>query len=110
LTEQSGGRFLLGLGVSHSVLVNMRGHGYGKPLAAMRDYVAGLRACHKTIGIRSNLLVEGMAEQPLGTGTRGALTAAVGEMPIVIAALGPKMTALSGERAMPRWRVRWDGG
>lgn len=99
LCEQSGGRFLLGLGVSHSVLVNMRGHDYSKPLAAMRDYVAGIAQCHKTIGIRSNLLVEGMAEQPVGVGARGALTAAVGEMPIILAALGPKMTALSGQIA-----------
>lgn len=99
LCEQSGGRFLLGLGVSHSALVNMRGHDYSKPLAAMRNYVAGIAECHKIIGIRSNLLVEGMTEQPVGVGTRGALTASVGEMPIILAALGPKMTALSGQIA-----------
>ncbi|MGH8598884.1 MAG: LLM class flavin-dependent oxidoreductase, partial [Gammaproteobacteria bacterium] len=37
LTEQSGGRFLLGLGVSHPMFVEPRGHAYGKPLAAMRE-------------------------------------------------------------------------
>ena len=37
LAEQSGGRFLLGLGVSHVPLVStLRGHVYGKPVATMR--------------------------------------------------------------------------
>jgi probable F420-dependent oxidoreductase len=37
------GRFLLGLGVSHQPLVQrMRGHGYSKPLTAMRDYLTAM--------------------------------------------------------------------
>ncbi len=45
LGEQSGGRFLLGLGVSHSPLVEgVRGHTYGKPLGAMRDYLTAMAA------------------------------------------------------------------
>jgi alkanesulfonate monooxygenase SsuD/methylene tetrahydromethanopterin reductase-like flavin-dependent oxidoreductase (luciferase family) len=37
LNEQSGNRFLLGLGVSHKPLVSdMRGHAYGRPVATMR--------------------------------------------------------------------------
>jgi len=99
LNEQSGGRFLLGLGVSHSLLVEMRGHAYGKPLAAMRSYVENIRASHAAISVERNLLVEGMSEQPVGHGSRGAITTPVGEMPIILAALGPKMTALSGEIA-----------
>lgn len=40
LNEQSGGRFLLGLGVSHMPLVaKLRGHEYAKPLAFMREYL-----------------------------------------------------------------------
>ena len=40
LAEQSGGRFLLGIGVSHRLLVeDMRGHEYGPPLATMRAYL-----------------------------------------------------------------------
>src|SRR5580658_8371217 len=40
LNEQSGGRFLLGLGVSHVPLVEgLRKHAYGKPLATMRAYL-----------------------------------------------------------------------
>lgn len=40
LAEQSGGRFLLGIGVSHQPLVEgMRGHNYNKPLTFMREYL-----------------------------------------------------------------------
>lgn len=99
LQEQSGGRFLLGLGVSHGLLVQLRGHDYGKPLAMMRNYVEGIRTCHKSIAIAKNLLVEGMTEQEVGVGARGAMTTPLGEMPIILAALGPKMTALSGQIA-----------
>lgn len=43
LNELSGGRFLLGLGVSHAPLVEaMRGHKYEKPLANMRDYLTAM--------------------------------------------------------------------
>ncbi len=42
LNEQSGGRFLLGLGVSHIPLVEgLRRHQYGKPVATMRAYLEG---------------------------------------------------------------------
>ncbi len=44
LNEQSGGRFLLGLGVSHVPLVEARKHAYGKPLATMRAYLQGMAA------------------------------------------------------------------
>ena len=44
LAEQSGGRFLLGLGVSHVPLVEgLRGHRYGKPVETMRGYVEAMR-------------------------------------------------------------------
>ena len=36
-------RFLLGLGVSHQVMVEgMRGHDYSKPFSAMKNYIAGM--------------------------------------------------------------------
>lgn len=45
LAEQSDGRFLLGIGVSHVPLVStLRGHAYGKPVATMRTYLEGMRA------------------------------------------------------------------
>ena len=45
LDAQSGGRFLLGLGVSHAPFVeDMRGHEYGKPVATMRRYLEAMEA------------------------------------------------------------------
>ncbi len=71
----SGGRFLLGLGVSHSLLVeDMRGHQYRRPLATMRSYLDGMEKAAATF--------PSLAEPS----------------PIVLAALGPQMTALGGER------------
>ena len=44
LAEQSGGRFLLGVGVSHRPMVEgVRGHTYGKPVATMRAYLQAMR-------------------------------------------------------------------
>ena len=69
-------RFHLGLGVSHRPLVSdMRGHQYAKPLAAMRSYLTSLAEPSGT--------VPGERDLP----------------PVVVAALGPKMTDLSGELA-----------
>lgn len=65
-----GGRFILGLGVSHIPMVEgVRGHRYDKPLGAMRAYLQSI-----------NKQGEGQ--------------------PVVVAALGPKMLALSGELSM----------
>jgi len=44
LGEVSGGRFVLGLGVSHPHLVSrVRGHDYAKPVTTMRAYLKALR-------------------------------------------------------------------
>jgi len=44
LNEQSGGRFMLGLGVSHKPMVTgMRGHDYGKPVPTMRAYLKAMQ-------------------------------------------------------------------
>ena len=43
LEEQAPGRFLLGLGVSHGMVVEWRGHAYRKPVEAMRDYLTAMR-------------------------------------------------------------------
>lgn len=76
LAEQSGGRFLLGIGISHRLLVeDVRGHTYGPPLATMRDYLDRLDAA--------------------GYGARPPAAAP----PRVLAALGPKMLRLARERA-----------
>jgi probable F420-dependent oxidoreductase len=75
LNEQSGGRFLLGLGVSHIPLVEMRNHQYGKPVATMRGYLQAMAAT-----------------------TYGSVAPAVTPK-TVIAALGPKMLELSRQLA-----------
>src|ERR1700686_1457541 len=51
LNEQSGGRFLLGLGVSHIPLVEgVRQLAYGKPVATMRAYLqAMVQAPYKSV-------------------------------------------------------------
>ncbi len=41
--ELSGGRFVLGLGVSHAPMVEaVRGHSYGKPVSSMRNYLESM--------------------------------------------------------------------
>jgi probable F420-dependent oxidoreductase len=75
LNEQSGGRFLLGLGVSHVPLVEARKHAYGKPLATMRAYLQGMAAADYRA-----------ASPPSPPKT-------------VLAALGPKMLELSADLA-----------
>ncbi len=76
LNEQSGGRFLLGLGVSHAPLVkDLRQHEYGKPVATMRGYLQAMaRAPYQSIP----------PAVPPKT---------------VLAALGPKMLELAAELA-----------
>lgn len=75
LAEQSGNRFLLGLGVSHAPMVElMRGHSYGKPVATMRAYL------------------DRMDQAPY------AAVAPDEKPPRVIAALGPAMLKLARER------------
>ena len=76
LAEQSGGRFLLGIGVSHAPTVTgLRGHQYGKPVATMRGYLTEMRL--------APYLAPEPPEKPL----------------TILAALGPRMLALSAELA-----------
>jgi len=75
--ELTGGRFVLGIGVSHGHLVeSVRGHTYSsKPVATMSDYL--------------DRMAKGLYMAP----------AAPEEPPIVLAALRPRMLALSREKA-----------
>src|SRR5260370_17824794 len=76
LNEQSGGRFLLGVGVSHAPTVTgLRGHTYGKPVTTMRAYLEAMYA--------APYLAPDPPERPLTT----------------VPALGPPMIALSGQLA-----------
>jgi probable F420-dependent oxidoreductase len=76
LAEAYPNRFLLGLGVSHIPLVEkLRGHRYEKPVATMRTYL------------------DAMDQAPYSSVPPATKPARV------LAALGPKMMELSGERA-----------
>src|SRR6478672_3690686 len=50
LAEVSGGRFRLGLGVSHAPAMQRLGLNTGKPLSDMRTYVEGLRGAERQAG------------------------------------------------------------
>src|SRR5215472_1784540 len=76
LNEQSDDRFLLGVGVSHRPIVQgLRGHTSGKPVATMRAYLEAM--------LRAPYQAPMPSEKPL----------------TVVAALGPRMMALSSELA-----------
>lgn len=76
LNEQSGGRFLLGLGVSHRPSVEgLRGHVYARPVATMRTYLEAMKA--------APYAAPPPPEPPL----------------TILAALGPRMLELSGQAA-----------
>jgi probable F420-dependent oxidoreductase len=76
LAEQTAGRFVLGLGVSHAPMVEgVRKLDYSKPLTQMRDYLAAMDA--------SMYMSVPPAEPPLR----------------LLAALGPKMLELSATAA-----------
>lgn len=83
LAELSGGRFVLGLGVSHAPMVEgLRQLPYEKPLSTMRTYVDAMNG--------SMYMSVAPAEEPL----------------TVLAALGPKMLAMAAEKtagAHPYW-------
>src|ERR1700688_619560 len=76
VAELSGGRFLLGIGVSHKPLVsNLRGHNYDKPYSFMKEYLPKMKGA---------LYRAPAPKEPV---------------PVVIAALHPKMLALSAAEA-----------
>src|SRR3990172_7760842 len=57
LGELSGGRFVLGIGVSHAHLVTgVRGHEYGKPVSTMRAYLDAMQ--------KSLFMAQAPAEEP----------------------------------------------
>jgi len=75
LAEAYPGRFVLGIGVSHAPSVATRGGSYGKPIEAMTEYLDGMAAAQYA-------------------GPAGAEP-----VPLVLAALGPRMLELAAERA-----------
>jgi probable F420-dependent oxidoreductase len=74
IADLSGGRFVMGLGVSHRSSVGARGHEYGPPVATMTAYLDAYEAAPWT-------------------------GPDVADPPLVLAALGPRMLALAASRA-----------
>ncbi len=92
IDELSGGRFTLGLGVSHRVTVEgWHGQSIDRPVREMREYVAIVRAILRgedpPIGEkwRSSFHLVGLLPRP--------------QLPIYVAALSPAMLRLAGEVA-----------
>jgi probable F420-dependent oxidoreductase len=75
LAEAYPGRFVLGIGVSHAPSVASRGGSYGKPIETMAEYLDGMAAA-----------------QYAGPAPSEAV-------PLVLAALGPRMLELAARRA-----------
>jgi F420-dependent oxidoreductase-like protein len=94
LTAQAacGGRFVLGIGLSHRIVIeNMLGLSYAHPAEQMREYLEVLMP-----------LAHGRPASFQGRIYRvnGALQAAGGSpLPVVVAALGPKMLEVAGRLA-----------
>jgi alkanesulfonate monooxygenase SsuD/methylene tetrahydromethanopterin reductase-like flavin-dependent oxidoreductase (luciferase family) len=92
IDEFSGGRAVLGLGVSHRVTVeNWHGAKIDKPVTQMREYVAAVRA----------ILVGDEPPDSERFPTKFAFMGfqARAELPIYVAALSPNMIRLAGEVA-----------
>jgi probable F420-dependent oxidoreductase len=75
LAEAYPGRFVLGIGVSHKPSVESRGHDYGKPVESMAAYVDAMQA--------ASYAGPDLSEP----------------VPLVLAALGPRMLELAAGRA-----------
>jgi len=96
LQEATGGRLVLGLGVSHPHLAEkLRGHTFERPLTRMREYLAAYRAAIY----------------------KGPMSEGVGDPPILVAANRERMLALAAtdaDGAFPYLvtpeRVRWIRG
>ncbi len=92
LDELSGGRFTLGIGVSHKVTVeSMWGMKLDSPVDAMREYLDIVRTSLRDGGCS----IDGkyFSAHWAYSGPRRA------EMPIMISALNPRMLDLAGEKA-----------
>ena len=105
LDQLSGGRMLLGLGLSGpQVVEGWHGRAYGKPLGKSREYVQVVR---RILARQAPLLHDGEHYQipyagPDATGLGKPLKSIIhgrADMPIYLASIGPKNVALTAEIA-----------
>jgi F420-dependent oxidoreductase-like protein len=107
LDHLSGGRFRLGLGMSGpQVVEGWHGSPYGKPLARTREYVEIVRVIlrrDKPVEFDGEYYTIPAADGPGTTGLGKPLKTIVHplrpDLPIYLAAIGPKNVALAGEIA-----------
>ena len=102
LDHLSGGRLILGLGVSGpQVVEGWYGQPFEKPLARMREYIGVLRDIWAREGPVTNDGPHYPLPLPGGTGLGKPLKASIhplrSDIPIYLAAEGPKNIALAGE-------------
>lgn len=89
--EISGGRFTLGIGLSHRIVVEtLLGMSYDRPLRHLREYL--------------DILVPLLAGEAVSVAGdtltfHGSIELEAPRVPLVVAALGPKMLALAAQRA-----------
>jgi 5,10-methylenetetrahydromethanopterin reductase len=85
------GRFVLGIGLSHRIVIeDMYGYDFSKPILHMREYLEVLLP-----------LLDGQPASFSGSTVRaniGLTTPSPGRVPVLLAALGPQMLRLAGER------------
>jgi F420-dependent oxidoreductase-like protein len=105
LDQLSGGRFLLGLGLSGpQVVEGWHGQPYGKPLGKTREYVSIVRAIFKRDkplvhqGEHYQIPYQGAGATGLGRPTKSILHGRA-DLPIYLAAIGPQNVELAAEIA-----------
>src|SRR5437588_1374968 len=102
LDHLSGGRVILGLGVSGpQVVEGWYGQSFAKPLARMREYIGILRDIWRREGPVTNEGPHYPLPLPDGTGLGKPLKASIHplreDIPVYLAAEGPKNIAMAGE-------------
>lgn len=97
LHEMSGGRFHLGIGVSHAPVLDRMKVETHKPLSDMRAYVASLRAAEKQVGALPPIVLATMRQKMLDLAIEtadGAIWANAAR-----SAMGPQLATIPAEKS-----------
>ena len=92
MAAATGGRLTLGIGLSHKIVIeDMYGYDFSQPVRHMREYLAVLLPLldGQPVAFRGETL----------SGHVALSTPAPGRVPVLLAALGPRMLRLAGEQA-----------